>query len=289
MTLSTVAMATVGRRRRRHRPTPVVVAAIAFLVIIIMSAALARFLSPHDPETTNLMNVLAPPSPEHPFGTDSTGRDTLSRLLHGAQLSLLAPLAVSVMTMLLGILVGLMAARLGGAVDLIVSRAMDIVFAFPTLLLALLAVGIFGPGLLAPICALAIGYIPFMGRIVRSAALQEQVRPYVGAHAVMGFSSLWITLRHILPNIMPILLAQGTLSFGYAMLDIAALSYLGLGVQPPAGDWGSMIAAGQSAVLQGSMWVVIFPGLAVVLTVLAVNLLGESLSDRLAAPAGGIR
>lgn len=272
---------------RAKRPG-LTLAAVIFLGILIVAAILAPLLMPYDPDQTDLFNTLAAPSLAHPMGTDEVGRDTLSRLLAGARLSLLAPLAVAVLTMLVGTAIGLTAARLGGGYDIVLSRAMDIVFAFPTLLLALLAVAVFGPGLTAPIWALAIGYTPFMGRIVRAAAIQEQVRPYVGAHQVMGFSGMWITLRHILPNILPLLLAQATLAFGYAMLDLAALSYLGLGVQPPEADWGSMIAASQSAVLQGNLWSVIFPGAAVVLTVLSVNVIGESLTDRFGTGAEGV-
>lgn len=267
-----------GRRRRRI-PGLVTVSA-GFLAVLAVAAVLAPLIAPYSPDATDILNSSAGPTAEHLLGTDGTGRDTLSRLLTGAQLSLLAPLAVALITTALGALLGLAAARIGGAFDMIVSRVMDIVFAFPTLLLALLAVAIFGPGLTAPICALALGYIPFVGRIVRSAAIQEQAKPYVGSHAVMGFSAFAITVRHILPNVAPMLLAQATLTFGYAMLDIAALSYLGLGVQPPAADWGSMIAQSQSAVLQGNLWSILFPGAAVILTVLAVNVLGESFSDR---------
>ncbi|SMG19176.1 ABC transporter permease [Agreia pratensis] len=283
MSLDTVGLALAGtarRTRRRTRPSALVVASIALLGIVAVASVLAPVITPYAPDATDILNSSAGPTSEHLLGTDGTGRDTLSRLLIGAQLSLLAPLAVAVITTAVGALLGLAAARIGGAFDMIVSRAMDIVFAFPTLLLALLAVAVFGPGLTAPICALALGYIPFVGRIVRSAAIQEQAKPYVGSHAVMGFSELAITVRHIFPNIAPVLLAQATLTFGYAMLDIAALSYLGLGVQPPAADWGSMIAQSQSAVLQGNLWSILFPGMAVILTVLAVNVLGESLSDR---------
>lgn len=289
MTLDTVSMATFTPKRRRRRAPALVVASATFLVLVTLAAIFAPLIAPHDPDQTNLLQALAPPSLDHLFGTDSTGRDTLSRVIHGARLSLLAPLAVVILTTIVGAAVGVIAARAGGAVDVVVSRTMDIVFAFPALLLAMLSVAIFGPGLIAPICALAIAYIPFMGRIMRSATLQEQARAYVGSHAVMGFTSLWITMRHILPNVLPILLAQATLAFGYAMLDLAALSYLGLGVQPPAADWGSMIAQSQSAVLQGNMWSIVFPSAAVILTVLSVNTLGEWISDRFSGFTGGAR
>ncbi|KJL26590.1 Glutathione transport system permease protein GsiD [Microbacterium azadirachtae] len=283
MTMSTVAMATIRRRSRRRRPPALLIASIVFLVVIVLAAIFAPLIAPMNPNTTDILNASSGPSVEHWLGTDTTGRDILSRLLYGARLSLLAPLAVVILTTIVGAIVGLAAARSGGVVDLVLSRAMDIVFAFPSLLLGLLAVAIFGPGLTAPIIALAIGYIPFLGRIVRTATQQEQARPYIGSHIVMGFSSWWITVRHILPNIVPLLLAQATLAFGYAMLDIAALSYLGLGVQPPAADWGSMIAQSQSAVMQGQLWGMFWPSLAVILTVLSVNVLGEHLTDRTSA------
>lgn len=278
MTAVTVAMK--AARKPRKRPAALLVTCIVVLGVMVMSAILAPLIAPYDPDQTNLMNTLAPPSPEHIFGTDNTGRDTFSRVLFGARLSLLAPLVVVMLTTIVGTILGLVAARAGGVVDIFLSRAMDMVFAFPALLLALLAVAIFGPGIVAPVCALAIAYIPFVGRLVRSAAQQEQAKPYVGSHAVMGFGSLSITLRHILPNIAPMLLAQATLAFGYAMLDLAAMSYLGLGVQPPSADWGAMISASQGAVLQGNLWSILFPSLAVILTVLSVNVIGESLSDR---------
>lgn len=271
----------------RSRLSPLVAASLAFLVVITIAAVFAPVITLHDPNQTNILAAQEPPSLTHWFGTDSTGRDTFSRLLYGARLSLLAPLLVAFLTTIIGAMVGLTAARTGGMVDLVISRTMDIVFAFPSLLLALLATAIFGPGLTAPICALAIGYIPFIGRIVRAATLQEQARPYVGSHQVMGFTPLWITVRHILPNILPILIAQATLTFGYAMLDLAALSYLGLGVVPPAADWGSMISQSQSAVLQGDLWSILFPSVAVVLTVLSVNVLGESITDRFTRSTGG--
>ena len=289
MSLDTVALATARRRQRARVRRPRLASfAGAFLVIVVAAAVFAPLLAPYDPNATDILNALAPPSPEHIMGTDSTGRDTYSRLLFGAQLSLLGPLAVVVLTTVVGSGIGLLAARAGGVTDILLSRSMDIVFAFPSLLLALLSVAIFGPGLAAPVCALAIAYIPFLGRIVRAAALQEQAQPYIGSHVVMGFGSWSITLRHILPNISPVLLAQATLGFGYAMVDLAALSYLGLGVQPPAADWGSMISASQSAVLQGSMWSLIFPSLAVLLTVLSVNIIGESLSDKVSGTGGRV-
>jgi peptide/nickel transport system permease protein len=199
--------------------------------------------------------------------------------MYGARLSLLAPLGVVVVATVAGVVLGLAAARGPGWLDTVLSRAMDVVFAFPGLLLAMLAVAVFGPGLVAPMAALAISYTPFVGRVVRSLALQEAGRPYVDSYSVMGFSRLAVTVRHILPNLVPVIAAQSALSFGYALVDLATLSFLGLGVRPPASDWGSMIAQSQPALLQGLPWGAVIPGLAVLLTVVAVNVLGDHLAD----------
>ncbi|GAA1569570.1 ABC transporter permease subunit [Actinomadura kijaniata] len=290
MTLTIPALRARGARRRRpHRPLGLVLAA-AFLSLVVLTAVLAPVLAPHSPEATDLLNSLAPPGTEgHWLGTDSTGRDVLSRLMHGARLSLLAPLGVVLLSGVLGTAVGLLAARAGGWVDAVLTRAMDIVFAFPSLLLAMLVVAVFGPGLAAPVCALAVAYTPFLGRVVRSMALQEGARPYMEGYRVMGFGEWWVTLRHLLPNVAPVILAQGTLSFGYALVDLASLSYLGLGVRPPEADWGSMISQAQSAILQGRPWSGLIPGIAVLLTVVSVNVLGEHLSGSIARRQGETR
>lgn len=272
------------RRIRRLKGNAVVVTVAAvYLLTIIVVAIFAPVFAPHSPYTTSLLESLSPPGTSgHLLGTDSTGRDTLSRLIYGARLSLIAPLGVVVLSTTVGVILGLVAARRGGWTDAVISRAMDVVFAFPSLLLAMIAIAIFGQGLVAPICALAIGYTPLIGRIVRGIALQELAKPYVGAYHVMGFASMYVTFRRVLPNLMPTILAQSALAFGYGLIDLASLSYLGLGVQPPDADWGTMINQSQTDVLQGSPWSAVIPGLAILFTVMAVNVLGERLSVALA-------
>ncbi|MEU6408139.1 ABC transporter permease [Microbispora sp. NPDC046933] len=275
MTLTIPALRARSAKRRRRRPLSVALA-VVFLLLVALTGLLAPVLAPHSPNATDLLNSLAPPgSAGHSLGSDSTGRDVLSRIMYGARLSLLAPLGVVLLSGLLGTAIGLLAARAGGWIDTLLSRAMDIVFAFPSLLLAMLVVAVFGPGLTAPICALAISYTPFVGRVVRSMAIQEGARPYMESYRVMGFGELSVAIRHLLPNVLPVLIAQSALGFGYALVDLASLSYLGLGVRPPDADWGSMIAEAQSAILQGSPWSGLMPGLAVLLTVVSVNVLGE--------------
>ena len=247
-------------RTARRRPIGVAVAS-GFLLLVAVCAAFAPLLAPYPPDATSLVDSLLPPgSPGHLLGTDSTGRDVLSRLMYGARLSLLAPLGVVVVATVAGVVIGLAAARGPAWLDTLLSRAMDVVFAFPGLLLAMLAVAVFGRGLAAPMVALAISYTPFVGRVVRSLALQEAARPYVDSYSVMGFSRLAVTVRHILPNLVPVIAAQAALSFGYALVDLATLSFLGLGVRPPASDWGSMIAQAQPALLQGLPWSAVVPG-----------------------------
>ncbi|MDX6741373.1 ABC transporter permease [Actinocorallia sp. A-T 12471] len=271
------------RTRPRKRGRLTVRCALGLLGLAACAALFAPVLAPHSPDATSLSASLAPPGTSgYWLGADSTGRDVLSRLLYGARLSLLAPLGVVLLSGVLGTALGLLAARAGGWADAVVSRSMDVVFAFPSLLLAMLVVAVAGPGLLAPICALAVSYTPFIGRIVRGAALQEGARPYVEAYRVMGFGELTVTLRHLLPNIAPLLAAQSALGFGYALVDLASLSYLGLGVQPPNADWGSMINQARGAILQGSPWSAIVPGVAVLLTVVSVNVLGEHISASVA-------
>lgn len=257
-------------------------AACAVLVLLVAAAVLAPLLAPAEPDAVELSDTLAGASAAHPLGADQSGRDVLSRILFGARTSLLGPLGVVVLSTLLGVLVGTVAAWRGGLVDTLLSRALDLVFAFPGLLLAIVVVAVVGPGILAPVLAMAVAYTPYVGRLVRSAVLQEQARPYVAAYRVQGFSGTSICLRHVLPNVAPIVLAQSTLNFGYALLDLAALSFLGLGVQPPTPDWGTMIREGQQAILEGAFLPAIAPGVCIVLAVVAFNVVGEGFSDSIA-------
>ena len=261
---------------------PLFYAALVTLAALVVAGVFAPLLAPMDPTTTDLSDTLTGPSAEHLLGADLSGRDTLSRLIYGARLGLLGPLGVVACSTLLGIILGLVAAWRGGWVDVVLSRSQELVFAFPGLLLALLAVATFGSGLLAPVLAMAVAYFPYVGRLVRSAAIAEQARPYVAAYRVQGFSGWTIAVRHVLPNIGGIVLAQSALNFGYALMDLAALSYLGFGVRPPTPDWGAMISEGQAAVLKGYPLSAIAPGVVIVVAVIAFTLIGEGIADRVA-------
>jgi len=252
------------------------------LALYVVAAVLAPVLAAHDPNTPDLGNALAPPGAGHLLGTDQAGRDTFARILYGARTSLVGPLAIVVASTVVGVILGLVAGWRGGWVDAALSRVMDILFAFPALLLAILAVSLFGKGLMAPIVAMSVAYTPFIARQVRGLVQSTRARPFVAASLVQGFGPIHVALRTVLPSIAPTVLAQSTVMFGYALLDLAALSFLGLGVQPPTADWGAMINESRGAVLMGQPLTAVLPSVAVILAVVAFNVVGEELGDRIA-------
>lgn len=269
------------RRRRRIAGSDVVFAVSAAIVgIAVLLAIFGPLLAPHDPDAANLANAYVGPGAGHPLGYDGQGRDLLSRLLVGARTSMAGPFLVVAVSMAAGSALAVAAAWAGGWVDSIISTGLDILFAFPAILLAVLAAAVFGAGLIAPTLALAVAYTPYVARVLRGAALRERTREYIAACEVQGLSAVAVCARHLMPNLMPLIVAQATLMFGYAMVDFAAISYIGLGVQPPTADWGVMVASGQAGVLQGYPAESLSAGLAIVVVVVAVNLLGERLAAR---------
>ncbi|MFE7550671.1 ABC transporter permease [Streptomyces gardneri] len=282
-TTSTVPYRRPGLRRLRVLGQgPLFTVSVAVLVALVLVALLAPVLAPYDPEALDLSSSLVGTSADHLLGTDQSGRDVLSRLLHGARTGLLGPLLVVAVSTLLGTLIGVVAAWRGGWADTILSRSMDMVFAIPGLLLAILLVTVVGSGMTAPVIAMAVAYTPYVGRLVRGIARQEKARPYIEAYRVQGWSGWTVCLRHLLPNIAPTVFAQSAMNFGYALMDLAALSFLGFGVQPPTADWGAMINEGQSAVQQGAMLPALAPSACIVLAVVAFGIVGEGLADRIA-------
>ncbi|MEE1816077.1 ABC transporter permease [Streptomyces sp. SP18ES09] len=261
---------------------PLFAVSVTVLALLVLVAVLAPVLAPYDPEALDLSASLVGTTGDHPLGTDQSGRDVLSRLLHGARTGLLGPLLVVAVSTLLGTALGVLAAWRGGRVDTVLSRSMDMVFAIPGLLLAILLVSVVGSGLTAPVIAMSVAYTPYVGRLVRSIARQEKARPYIEAYRVQGWSGWTVCVRHLLPNIAPTVFAQSAMNFGYALMDLAALSFLGFGVQPPAADWGAMINEGQAAVLQGAMLPALAPSACIVLAVVAFGIVGEGLADRIA-------
>lgn len=256
-----------------------------FLALVVV-AILAPVLAPHDPTHQFRDALLAPPVWQEGgragfwLGTDAVGRDMLSRLIYGAQYSLFIGIVVVSIALVGGIFVGVLAGFFGGWVDTVIMRVMDVILAFPSLLLALVLVAILGPGLTNAMIAIAIVYQPHFARLTRAAVMGEKAREYVTAARVAGAGNLRLMFRTILPNCLAPLIVQATLSFSSAVLDSAALGFLGMGAQPPASEWGTMLAEAREFILR-AWWVVTFPGLAILISVLAINLMGDGLRDAL--------
>lgn len=284
-TLAPLLVGEVGERRRRSvgrrlRETGSVgMVSAGVLLIATLAALVGPYVTPQDPDLPNVSFDFVGPSAGHLLGYDFQGRDVFSRLLSGAQSSMLGPFAVVALSMTAGVLLALVASWRGGAVDSVISSGLDILFAFPAILLAVLATAVLGAGQTAAALAIVVAYTPYVARVLRGAALRERSRPYVVALEVQGASATSICLRHLLPNLGALIVAQATILFGYAIVDLAAISYLGLGVQPPTANWGVMIAENQAGIVQGYPLSALLPGLAIVFVAIAVNLLGERLFE----------
>ncbi len=255
-------------------------------VFLVIVALLAPLIAPHSPTAQYRDAVLLPPFWEEGgrvsyfLGTDAVGRDMFSRLLYGAQFSLFIGVVVTTLALVGGIALGVFAGFFGGWIDTIIMRVMDIILAFPSLLLALVLVAVLGPGLTNAMIAIALVLQPHFVRLTRAAVMAEKNREYVIAARVAGAGRMRLMFRTILPNCMAPLIVQGTLSFSNAILDAAALGFLGMGAQPPTPEWGTMLAEAREFILR-AWWVVTFPGLAILITVLAINLVGDGLRDAL--------
>jgi peptide/nickel transport system permease protein len=277
------AVASVGRRRRVWRIAGLDLVGHIALVIVVLFALLAvigPYLAPHDPNAVNLSRAYWGPDASHPFGYDNQGRDILSRLLVGARSSFLGPLAIVLVATGLGLLLAIVGAWKRGWVDAGLAGVLDASLAYPGLLLAVMAVAIFGAGLTAIVVALGIAYTPYVARLARSVTISEMGKDYIDTLKVQGFSAYAICRRHLLPNIFPIVLAQATLTLAWATIDIAALSYLGLGIRPPAADWGVMVAEGQTGVLAGYPMQSMVAGACLVIAICSFSMLGERLLRR---------
>ncbi|MCD1265885.1 ABC transporter permease subunit [Shinella sp. AETb1-6] len=262
-----------------------VIGLFVFLFILFM-AIFAPFVAPHSPSIQNRELLLLPPvfqqggSWGHILGTDAVGRDILSRIIYGARFSLFIGLVVVTLSVVSGVLIGLVAGYFRGKVDTFIMRIMDIILAFPSLLLALVLVAVLGPGLLNAMIAISLVNQPHFVRLTRAAVMTEKSKDYVVGSKVAGAGTLRLMFLTILPNCLAPLIVQATLAFSAAILDAAALGFLGMGAQPPTPEWGTMLAEAREFI-QRAWWVVTFPGLAILITVLAINLMGDGLRDAL--------
>jgi len=260
------------------------VAGLAIVVLLLLVAAFANAIAPYPPDLTNNAVFLKPPAWQeggswaYPLGTDAIGRDMLSRLIHGTRLSLSIGIAVVALSIVVGIMLGLVAGYFRGVTEIAIMRLMDIILSLPSLLLAIVIVAILGPGLMNAMLAVAVIVLPHYVRITRASVIAEMSKDYVTAARAIGTSRIRLMLNEVLPNCAAPLIVQATLGVSTAILDAAALGFLGLGAQPPASEWGTMLADAREFVLR-AWWAVTFPGLMILMAVLAFNLLGDGLRD----------
>jgi peptide/nickel transport system permease protein len=253
---------------------------LAVLVLVVLVAVLADAVAPYSPNQIQAVGILAPPSPDHPLGTDAIGRDVLSRIIFGSRVSLSAGIVSVAVALLLGVLVGLVAGYHGGWLDDLLMRMIDALYAFPALLLALAITAILGPGLTNVMLAIGIVFMPAFARLVRAQSLSVRERDFVVAARVTGAGPWRIMGVHIWPNVTAAIIVQASLQVGAAIVIEAGLSFLGLGVQPPAPSWGSMLKDGYQYMEQAP-WLAFAPGAAIFVTVLAINLFGDGLRHAL--------
>ncbi len=281
MSLTLVGAATAsnsfGQVRRIRGVTGI---AVAVLAIFVLMALVGPWLAPHQPNQVDLASVFASPSWSHPLGADASGRDLLSRILTGSRTAMIGPILLVSVSTIAGVGLALIAAWYGGVVDAVISRFLDVTLAFPGLLIAIVSASVFGASLVTASLALSIAYVPYIGRVVRAEAMRERQLPYVQAAWLQGMSARRICLSQILRSLMPMVVAQVVLSISFAVIDLAAISYLGLGVQPPTADWGTMVASGQGSVLQGFPEETIAASACIVILVMALGVLGDALSER---------
>jgi peptide/nickel transport system permease protein len=257
---------------------PVTLVSAAVLLVVVVVGLFATWLTPYGINDIDVPNALQPPSGAHWFGTDELGRDVLSRVLVAVQASLRVAVVSVVFAVVVGVTIGVLAGYLGGWFDTVLMRVVDVMFAFPVLLLALAVVAVLGPGVTTTILAIGIVYTPIFARVARASTLSVRVEPYVAVSRTIGTGHLYILGRHILPNIAGPLIVQTSLSLAFAILSEAALSFLGLGIQPPQPSLGRMIFDSQGFVTL-AWWMAVFPGAAIFVIVLALNMVGDGLRD----------
>jgi peptide/nickel transport system permease protein len=265
---------------RRLLRSPNLLAGAAVLVIVIGAAAFANVIAPYSPINQSFLNQLKPPSAAHLFGTDEFGRDVFSRVLYGARIALRIGVIADGIAATVGIVLGVVSGYFGGWADTGLMRTVDVMLAFPYLLLAMIVVAILGPSLTNAMIAIGIVYTPQFARLVRSAVLVIREEEYVSAAGALGSGTLRVLARHIFPNIVSPIIVMATLTVGFTIVETAGLSFLGLGASPPTPEWGSMLATGRSYMLTAP-WIATFPGLAILVTVVGFNLVGDGLRDLL--------
>jgi peptide/nickel transport system permease protein len=251
----------------------------AIIVFVLVAAALlAPILAPYDPIEQHFVLQLQPPSPAHLLGTDEFGRDILSRVIFGSRWALLVGLLADGIALVVGVALGLLSGYFGGRVDAVITWITDVTLAFPYLLLAMIIVAILGPGITNAMIAMGIVYVPKYTRLVRGTVLSLREKEFIEAARCLGVNHSRMLIRHILPNTIAPIIVMATLAIGWAIVETAGLSFLGLGAQPPTPEWGAMLSSGRTYMLS-AWWIATFPGLAILFTVVGFNILGDGLRD----------
>jgi ABC-type dipeptide/oligopeptide/nickel transport system permease subunit len=261
---------------KQFRRSRMALPGLVLFLLFVVAGLLAPWIAPYDPDATDLMNVISPPSAEHWFGTDDLGRDLFSRILYGARISLLEGVLAVGIAFVLGVPLGVLSGYAGGRTDAILMRLVDVLMAFPGVLLAIVIISILGPSLINAILAVAVYTVPIFARFARGSTLAVKEEPYIEACRAIGMSNLRILSRHIFPNIAATLFALATLRVGIAILTCASISFLGLGAQAPLPEWGAMLANSRTALLIAPH-LALFPGLAIILLVFGLNLFQDGL------------
>jgi peptide/nickel transport system permease protein len=271
------------RRRRRSGSDVGFWISSGTLALITVAAVFAPFIAPYAADGVDFGAIWEGPSAQHLLGTDQLGRDLLSRLLIGTGETLIGPVLLLALATVIGVAIGVLAAWRGGWIDTILARMTDVMFAFPGLLFVVLVIAVFGKGPATAIVALALAYAPVIAKYTRSLALSEMTRPYIDAYRVQGLGGLMICLRGVIPNLLPPLVGYLVVLFGEALMSLATLSFLGFGAQPPSSEWGLMVQEGQPGIIQGEFLPTLVPGAAIAIVVIAVNVAGVRVADRLLA------
>ncbi len=276
MVLEPAAVATL-----RHRGEWTYRMALGILSLAVLAAVLAPWISPFDPAATDFNALWTAPDSTHLLGTDQLGRDLLSRVIHGARPTLLGALAVLALATALGVLMGVTAAWHRGWVDTVLSRITDVMYAFPGLLFVVLVIAVFENGTATAIVGMGLAYAPTIAKFTRAIAIEEMSRPYIDSYRLQGVGGFLLCARYLLPNMMPTLLGYLVVLFGEGLMSLAALNFLGFGSQPPSSDWGLMVEEARAGIIQGILGPAIIPGLAIAVVVVATNIVGVRLSDKL--------
>jgi ABC-type dipeptide/oligopeptide/nickel transport system permease subunit len=255
---------------------------LGILAVAVGAAVFAPWVAPYDPTATSFDAIWLPPGPAHWLGTDQLGRDLLSRIIAGARETLLGSIALLALATVLGVLIGITAAWHRGWVDTLLARVTDVMFAFPGLMFVVLIIAVFDSGTVTAVVGMGLAYAPVIAKFTRAIALEELARPYVDSYRLQGAGGLELCLRYVLPNMLPTLLGYLVVLFGDGLMSLATLNFLGFGSQPPSADWGLMVEEGRAGVIQGILGPALVPGLTIAIVVVATNVVGVRLSDKLA-------